>query len=558
MLEETSGRAERRAVLVVNTVLIIEALWTFLHKHLPLDAALWTSQAELVHRHLSGASVDGWSLIPYPAANIGGPLIAGLMTFLFPAEVSVRLLLVVVGIFLKGAGLTAMFRSMRVRDEAIYYLIPVLVWSGIWFSGALPYLMAETVAVWVLAFFLTQERPSSIAYWVVSLGLGVVALFHASVFLFAGVVVIAISLEQRRSVHLSQGWMSSGKAVMSLLVPGTLILFLGFLGGEPLFSVSSSSFLPHAAFGRLLFIGTAAPDVLEATFRYGDLVHGLVSLGLSFLLLGLFARAFFLAMEEVTWRSRALKSSGFLLIVLALASPLLNSAGIDTSAWLGIAISLALAGAYSRGPAVRRTYIDRLLLGLSLIIMIVAGVMNGFSVELGSQAADDAIASARRLIGQDKQSVLEDEHLTVQSVRLVVDSSLAQQYADHSVATFSYGLTAPMYLATGESYAALAQVFQPMGGIARTADKHGTALDPGMTPTKLTLEQAARPGNRIIAMLPTGTKISPNFAPFPAWLKETGGIVIDRGEVKYRMSIGSLVVGHPSEMALLFQNREQK
>jgi len=52
------------------------------------------------------------------------------------------------------------------------------------FTGALPYLMGETLAIWLVAFFLTQNYPRSSAYWVLSIGLGFVSLFSALAFLF--------------------------------------------------------------------------------------------------------------------------------------------------------------------------------------------------------------------------------------------------------------------------------------------------------------------------------------------------------------------------------------
>src|SRR4051812_34031651 len=102
MLDETTGLSERRATTVVTCILFVQALWVFLHKYLPLDAGLWALQSELVHSHISGNAGDGWKMIPYPAANVLGPFISGIMTFVFSGEVVTRLLLTFGAIFLRG------------------------------------------------------------------------------------------------------------------------------------------------------------------------------------------------------------------------------------------------------------------------------------------------------------------------------------------------------------------------------------------------------------------------------------------------------------------------
>src|SRR5437868_9210678 len=159
MLDETSGLGERRATMIVTVILFAQALWVFLFKYLPLDAGLWALQADLVHLHMTGHNLDGWRLIPYPVSGGLGPLITGLLTFLSSGEVAVRLALSFGAVLLRGFGLVTLFRALRVRDESIYFLIPVLVLSGIWFTGALPYLFGETVAIWVLVFFISQHHP---------------------------------------------------------------------------------------------------------------------------------------------------------------------------------------------------------------------------------------------------------------------------------------------------------------------------------------------------------------------------------------------------------------
>src|SRR4051794_41126687 len=110
MFDETTGLSERRATTVVTVILFVEALWVFLHKYLPMDAGLWALQSELVHLHMTGHKGDGWKLIPFPAANIGGPLLSGILTFIFSGEVATRFLLSFGGIFLRGFGIVTLFR----------------------------------------------------------------------------------------------------------------------------------------------------------------------------------------------------------------------------------------------------------------------------------------------------------------------------------------------------------------------------------------------------------------------------------------------------------------
>src|SRR4051812_8108963 len=106
MLEESLGLGERRATTIVTVLLFAEAIWVFLFKYLPLDAGLWTLQAELVARHLTGhATPNSWSLIHFPASNILAPLISGILSLMMSSELAVRLLLTFVAILLRGLGI---------------------------------------------------------------------------------------------------------------------------------------------------------------------------------------------------------------------------------------------------------------------------------------------------------------------------------------------------------------------------------------------------------------------------------------------------------------------
>jgi hypothetical protein len=547
MLEESTGLGERRARTVVTTILFALALWVFLFKYLPLDAGLWALQAELVRAHLAGHASDGLNVIPYPVANMGAPLVSALLTSIASGEIVSRFLLTFGAIFLRGLGIVMLFRALHVRDVAVYLLIPVLVMSGIWFSGALPLLLAETVAFWVLAFFLSQDRPHSLAFWTISIGLLVVAFFHALVFVLLAVVILMVMREQSRSVHLSQGWLSEPRTVLSLLLPGAVLVLLGMIGGEPIFRLSTSELLP-GGIRRSLFLMTPAPDVLEATFRYENILHVLIALLFAGVVLGCFARAYLLAIEEATWQSRALKTAGYFLLVLAAFGPLLSPMGIETSSGFILATVLILAGSYSGGPAVRRTPVDRLLYTGALISLIASIGMNAFSVAVGSAAATDVLKSARSLVAQERQLALEDEHRSNIRVRFVLDSALVASQESGLVGRFSYSSAAPIYLFSEHDLLAQPSAFQPRGGIVRTSSG-ATPRSPAVPPMLGSEDRYVDSTVRVLAAMSQGSTRSSSFGPFSLYLAEDAGVLIDKGEASYRLMIGKLNAGHPIELA---------
>ncbi|MDP4289229.1 MAG: hypothetical protein Q8922_15020 [Bacteroidota bacterium] len=548
MLDESTGLGERRARTVVIMILFAQAVWAFLFKYLPLDAGLWALQSELVRTHLSGSSHDALRVIPFPVANMGAPFLGALMTSIMSGEIATRILLTFGGIFLRGLGIVMLFRVLHVRDIAVYLLVPILVMSGVWFSGALPLLLAETAAFWVLAFFLSQEHPHSVAFWIISLGLLLVAWFHALVFLLLVVVILMVMREQSRSVHLSQGWLSEPRAVMSLLLPGVVLVVLGFIGGEPILQLSSSHLLPDGL-RRSLFLLTPAPDVIEATFRYENIVHLLLTVLFGIVVLGCFARAYLLAIEEVTWQSRALRTAGYVLLVLALLGPLFASSGIETSSGLILATVLVLAGSYSGGPAVRRTPADRLLYTGALIAIIASLGLNAFSIAVGSSAASDVLKSSRMLIAQERQQALEDEHLDNIRIRFVLDSALVATQESGLVGRLSYSSTAPMYLFGEHDLLAQPSAFQPRGGMVRTNTAAANASP--VFPMQLGSEDRYVDSTmRILAAMNDSSHISPSFGPFSLYLTEDAGMMIDKGEANYRLMIGKLKAGHPIEMAV--------
>jgi hypothetical protein len=553
-MEETSGLSERRATLFITIILVLTALWAFTNKYLPLDAALWTLQADLLHSHISGQSTGSpvaWKFITYPAANVAGPLVSAILSFLFAPEVAVRLLLTLGAILLRGLGILRLFRSLRVHDDTIYYLVPVLTLGGVWFAGALPYLLAEAVAVWVLAFFLSQEYPRGSAFWTMCIGLTLIALFHALVFLVVVLVVILVMLEQQRAAHLGQGWLTSPKAVLSLMVPGVLVILLSLLNLEPIFRFSTSNLVPTPGYGRLIFFLTPAPDVLEATFKYGDILHGLLTALYVVVVLGCFVRAFLLAIEEVTWRSRAVRTAGYLLLILALLGPLLSGIGFETSATINLAIALILGGSYSRGPAVRRTPLDRLLFLGSAITLIATLALNGFSLYAGSAAAHDVIARSRTLVGDDRRDLRDNQHIAVREVRFILDSTLAQDRAEHSVGTLSYAQTSSLYLFGSNDLLRSPGSYQPAAGCVRTEGVDPGRISPARQMHLASADLYADSTVRILAALPPGVSVSHTFGPFDLTLIEDNGLFVRQGESNYRLAIGKLSPGRPVEMAAL-------
>lgn len=535
--------------MIVFFVLLAEALWVFFHKYLPLDAGMWTLQADLASQHMSGDPSGIWKLIPYPAANTAIPYLSGFLSFFMSPEVATRLLMAFGAILLRGMGAVFLCRIMRVRDEAIYYLIPVFIWGTAWFSGALPYLMGEAFALWVIAAFLAQDRPRRNAYWLLMIGLAIVALTHALAFLFAAIVIIAITFEQRRSVLLSQGWMSSGRTVLSTLTPGIVICLLSLFTEQPVLTISASSLLPVDSFDFLLFLATPAPDVLEATFRGGDILHGVLAAAMTLIVFGCFARAFFLAIEEYSWQSRSLKHAGWWLLALSLLGVFIRPIGIDLPAWLSMAVLVTLIGSYSGGPSVRRNTFDRILLTSSIIAVATAGVVNGFSVNRGSEAAEEAYRIHQSLIDQDNEVAAQSgEQRKV--THFVLDSVYLQEmYSGSLVGKINYTAAVPLYLFRNGAKLGHPESIQPLGGamrirldsLARTSPAHMLWLSRP--------EDYLDPALRVLAVLPPLGQESRTFGRWPFTMKDSVNTHFRRGQSYYLMVAGNLSSERASGLA---------
>ncbi len=543
MFEDSKGRGERQARAIVLVVLVIEAVWVFLHRYLPGDAALWSLQSDLIHLHLTSATNDGFSLIPFPGANVLAPYISWLVSLVFGSEVAIRLLMAFGAILLRGGAMLSLLSVLRVRDASVYYLIPVFTWSGIFFSGAFPYLFAETLGLFLIVYFLGQSSPRRFQYIVLSAGFAVVALLHGLAFLFCGVLVLAIANEQRRSIHLSQGWLSNMGSVVRIVLPGLVILLLRFFSPAPIFSVSTSGLVPTSGDGMLLFMTTVSPFVLEAAYPTGNLLCVAITGFVIILVLGSLLRAFLLPMEEVSWQSRSSKTAGTILLIVSIGGLLLGGIGFQSQAFLWTAAFLILSGSYSRGPAVRRGSIDKLLNALGFIAMLAAGGMNALGTNRGAEAAYDTKTDALRLIAQEVQVSRQERGVAKLDVHYIMDSSLYASTQESYIGTVSYSLSVPIYLYGEGNVLANPSRFQPMSGAVSGEDN--VFVSPLHTVHFAKPESTFAPAVRFLAALPNGSSRSAQFGEFVKSLKDVNSIPIRHGDAEYVLSLGT-----PNELGI--------
>lgn len=540
MNDDSIGRGERKARALVMLVIVIEALWIFFHKYLPLDASLWALQSDAVRQHLAGNSgSDGLSMIPIPAANTIVPFISGILSFLLSGEVVTRLLMVFIGFILRGFAMLSLLRVLRVREELVYFLVPVFVWSGIFFLGSVPYLVAETLAIALVSHLLKQDQPRSGTFWFLAIGFAVVAMCHALAFLIIIALVPCVANEQRRSVHLSQGWLSNINRVVSLMIPGCIVLALRLFYPAPIFMLSTSGLIPKGGLSHFIFAITPSPLISEAGFPGSDVIAMVITAVVIILVIASLARAFMLPMEEVSWQSRSAKGAGSILLILALLGFVLTPLGIETSAFLLLASFLLVAGSYSGGPAGRRGSIDRILRGIGFIVMLCAGIFNGISTNRGSEAATDLRENSIKLSKAEINTAKADENIDSLKIRFVVDSSLIY-FGTIPIASFSYSAVAPVYLyGIGNLFSAPA-TFQPEAGILERSAKTPNGLSPAKPIAFPNPEQYFDSHLRVLALLPDGAKFSSEFGPFANSFTDTTGITIDHGTTKFRLVIGKL------------------
>ncbi|MEI8134495.1 MAG: hypothetical protein WCH46_05370 [bacterium] len=540
MNDESIGRGERQARALVIIVLVIESLWVFFHKYLPIDAGLWALQSDAVRLHISGSVKDGLTMIPLPAANTFVPLISGLLSFLLSSEVITRLLIVFVGILLRGMVMLSLLRVMRVREALVYFLVPVFVWSGVFFIGSMPYLIAETLGMALITHLLKQDQPRNTTFWVLAIGFAIVAWSHALAFVSIIALVIAVANEQRRSVHLSQGWLSNMSRVTSLVLPGFVVLLLRIFYPAPIFMLSTSGLIPSGGAMHLLFAATISPVVLEAGFPGSDIIAISITTTVILLVLASLARAFLLPMEEVSWQSRSTKGAGGVLLILSLLSVFLTPLGIETSAFLWLSAFLLVAGSYSRGPAVRRGAVDGLLRTIGFIVMIAAGLYNGISTNRGSEAADDIRNSATKIVRGEVNKAKIDERIEPVTVRFVLTPELLNQWEAPLIARFSYSASMPIYLYEHGSLISNPSMFQPEAGILQRSENTPNGVSPTSPIFFNSPEMYFDPHFRVLAALPAGATTSSAFGPFTKGFIETTNVKMEFGSVVYDLGIGKL------------------
>jgi len=539
-MDDSIGRGERQARALVLLVLVIESLWIFFHKYLPLDASLWALQSDAVREHIAGRGHDGLSMIPIPAANTLIPLVSGILSFLFSGEVITRILMIFIGILLRGYAMLSLLRVMKVREELVYFLVPVFVWSGVFFLGSLPYLAGEALALGLISHLLKQDHPRSGTYWLLSIGFACVAWSHALAFIIIIALVLSVANEQRRSVHLSQGWLSNINSVLSLIIPGCGVLLLRIFYPAPVFLLTTSGFIPEGGFRHFIYAMTASPLVREAAFPGSDIIAIATTATFILLVIASLARAFLLPMEEVSWQSRSAKGAGGILIILALLGFILTPLGIETSGFLWLAAFLLIAGSYSRGPAVRRGAVDKILRSIGFIAMLAAGVYNGVSTNRGSEAASEVRESAIKLVRGEMNTAKSDEHLDSISIRFVLDSALVDHMSSSLFASFSYSAGTPVYLYGTGNPLSNPSLFQPEAGIFERPDKTTNGSSPAKTIRFENPEQYFNPRLRILASLPEDASSSSQFGPYTHSFIDTTGVMTDFGMAKFKLVIGQL------------------
>jgi hypothetical protein len=537
MIDDSIGRGERQARALVLLVLVIESLWVFFHKYLPLDASLWSLQADSIRMHLNGNINDGLQIIPLPMANVLMPLISGLLSFIFSGEVVVRLLVVVIGFFCRGLAMLSLLRSLKVREALVFFLVPVIVWSGVFFVGSLPYLVAETLAIALVSFFLRQDHPYSGAYYTLLIGFAVVALCHALAFFAIVLITVAVANEQRRSVHLSQGWLSNFNRVVGLVIPGCIVLLLRILAPAPIFMLTTSEFISATPIRHVLATLAVTPHFQEAAFPGSDIL-AMTTSGMAVLLaLASLVRAFLLPMEEVSWQSRSAKRAGTILLVVSLLGFVLIRVGIETGAFIWLGFFFVISSSYSRGPGVRRGVVDKLLRSLSFITMLVAGILNGLGTNRGAEAAFDVREKASLLVQAERNNP--DEKTKTFDIRFVIDSGFVASEAIGDYPSVAYSATAPLYIFARGAAIDEPWRYQPKAGMLERTDGSQVQSPAGY----ITFGEPSKyfePYLRVLAVLPDGVSNSVNFGPFAHGMKDTTGVSFSRADANYRLVIGKL------------------
>jgi hypothetical protein len=253
--------------------------------------------------------------------------------------------------------------------------------------------------------------------------------------------------------------------------------------------------------------------------------------------LGSLLRAFLLPMEEVSWQSRSSKTAGTILLIVSIFGIVLGNIGFQSQAFLWSSAFLILSGSYSRGPAVRRGTVDKLLNAFGFIAMLAAGGMNALGTNRGAEAAYDTKTDALGLIGQEAKKAHQELGIGKLDMYYIIDSTLYASMQESYIGTVSYSLTVPIYLfAEGNALAAPSR-FQPESG-AVSSDGN-LFVSPIETVRFAKPESVFAPPVRFLTALPSGSSRSPQFGEFAQSLKDVNSIGVQRGDAEYMLSLGT-------------------
>jgi hypothetical protein len=291
------------------------------------------------------------------------------------------------------------------------------------------------------------------------------------------------------------------------------------------------------------------PHVNEAAFPGSDILAAVVSGFAVILALISLARAFLLPMEEVSWQSKSSKSAGAILLAVAIAGYFLYSIGLETSAFIWMALFFVIAASYSRGPAVRRGAVDRMLRSFGFILMIVSGALNGLGTNRGYEASYELREKAIHLIEGEYQAAKENDRIDSLDIRAVLDSSVVASSTTGIFPSICYSATATTYLYSKGTILNRPALYQPQAGWLEHADGK-RLLSPADKLPFAGPDEYFNPHVRILAILPSSGTSSPNFGPYAHGLKDTTGVMFVKAKTSFYLGIGKLQSEHQSGLAL--------
>ena len=234
--------------------------------------------------------------------------------------------------------------------------------------------------------------------------------------------------------------------------------------------------------------------------------------------------------------------------MLAVIGPAMEQIGVQTHAFIWFAFFLLLAGSYSRGPAVRRNIIDRLLNVLAFATMVAAGILNGLAVNRGSDAASNVLRGAAELVRAEQQAQQMERGLSELDVRFLADDRVVNVSTSY-VGAYSYTVTAPPYLYADGFMFDRPSLYQPNGGAMYRHDGE-RLLSPQDTLSLDRFERILDPKLRILAAVPPGEVSTSLLGRYGRALSDTTTFVAEYGEHRYQLILGTLVPSKLPGLAL--------